>query len=141
MSDPHPEAANRNRSVVRHGLGFVASGGLAFLVDATVLSALHRGLGVDPFLARLLAIALAMIAGWLAHRRWTFAVAAPPTLAELGRYVALAWTVAALNYAVYALVLLARPATDPLLALIVSSLAAMTASYLGMRLGVFRNRP
>ncbi|MEW5964020.1 MAG: GtrA family protein [Pseudomonadota bacterium] len=128
------------RSPVQHWAGFLASGAIAFTVDAGVLAVLTRGLGIDPFLARLAAIAVAMVAGWLAHRRLTFAVTAPPTLAEFASYATLAWSVAAFNYAVYAAVLLLAPGTDPILALVVSSLAAMTASYLGMRLGVFRKR-
>lgn len=128
------------RSPVRHWAGFLASGVIAFAVDAGVLTLLTRGFEADPFVARLAAIAVAMVAGWLAHRRLTFAVSAPPSVAEFVTYATLAWSVAALNYAVYAAVLLLVAGTDPVVALVVSSLAAMTASYLGMRLGVFRKR-
>lgn len=125
-------------SLARHGAGFLASGILALSVDALVLTALYRGLGINPFAARLVAIAMAMVAGWLAHRRWTFAVQRPPSLGEFASYATLAWSVAALNYAVYSAVLLLTVETDPLIALVVASLVAMGASYLGMRFGVFR---
>lgn len=128
------------RTAVHHWAGFLAGGAIAFAVDAGVLTLLTRGFDADPFLARLAAIAVAMVAGWRAHRQLTFAVSSPPTLAEFASYATLAWSVAALNYAVYAAVLLLAPGTEPVLALIVSSIAAMTASYLGMRLGVFRKR-
>ena len=129
-----------HRSPIRHGAGFVVSGLIAFSVDAAVLWALTRLGGLDPFSARLAAIGVAMIAGWLAHRRLTFNVSAPPSFAEFGRYAAVAWGAAALNYTVYAAVLLVRPATPPLAALVAATVVAMGFSYLGMRLGVFRNR-
>lgn len=134
------ERPKSDRKAVHHWAGFLASGAIAFAVDGGVLTLLTRGVGADPFLARLAAIAVAMVAGWLAHRRLTFAVSSPPTLAEFASYATLAWSVAAFNYAVYAAVLLLARGTEPVLALVVSSLAAMTASYLGMRLGVFRRR-
>lgn len=124
--------------VARHLGGFATSGAIAFTVDATVLTVLTRGLGVDPFAARLVAISIAMVAGWLSHRRLTFDVKVPASFGEFLSYAAVAWTSAALNYAVYAMVLLLRPGTDPLAALVAASLVAMTFSYLGMRFGVFR---
>lgn len=126
------------RGVVRHLGGFATSGAIAFTVDATILTLLTRGLGVDPFVARIAAIAAAMVAGWLSHRRLTFDVRTPATAAEFLSYAAVAWTSAALNYLVYAAILVLRPATDPLAALVAASLVAMIFSYLGMRFGVFR---
>ena len=59
---------------VRHGLAFLVSGGTAFLVDALVLTLLTAVVGLHPILARVAAIALAMVAGWLMHRTFTFRV-------------------------------------------------------------------
>jgi len=123
---------------VRHGLAFLLSGGTAFAVDATVLELLTALLGMPAILARLAAIALAMVAGWLMHRTFTFAVASPPNVAEFVRYAGVAWTAAAANYAVFVLVLMARPSTHPLLALVASSAVAMVLAYLGMRFAAFR---
>ncbi len=128
------------RSVVRHGGGFLISGLIAFSVDAVVLLQLTRFAGLDPFSARLIAIALAMVAGWLSHRRLTFNVTTPPTLGEFGRYAAVAWTAAALNYAVYAAILVVRDDVVPLVAMVAATAVAMGFSYLGMRFGVFRHR-
>jgi putative flippase GtrA len=128
---PHP---------LRHGLGFLVSGGTAFLVDAAVLELLTAGLGVHPILARLFAISLAMVAGWLMHRRLTFAMPTPPNLAEFLRYAGVAWTAAAVNYGLFALIVLVRPGIEPLVALVISSVAAMVLAYLGMRFGAFRRR-
>lgn len=125
---------------VRHGLAFLVSGGTAFTVDATVLALLTHGLGVHPMVARLFAISLAMIAGWLMHRTFTFAVPVPPSFTEYLRYAGVAWTAAAINYGIFVAILLLFPSTPPLAALVGSSGLAMTFSYLGMRFGAFRQR-
>ncbi|HRD78144.1 MAG TPA: GtrA family protein [Hyphomicrobiaceae bacterium] len=126
------------RHPTAHIAGFLASGGLAFTVDAGVLLLATQIGGLDPFIARALGISAAMIAGWLAHRSWTFAVAARPTFKEFLHYAALQAGSIASNYAIYAAILLLRPATEPLVALFVSSAVAAVIAYVGMRLGVFR---
>jgi putative flippase GtrA len=133
------ESTDRARALARHGAGFVASGLIALSVDALVLTILTSGLGLHPLVARLAAISCAMVAGWRAHRRLTFDVKHPPSLAEFLSYAAVAWFSAAVNYAGFAAVLLLRPATPPLVALVIASLGAMTVSYLGMRFGVFQD--
>lgn len=125
-------------SPFRQGLGFLVSGLIALAVDMGVTSALTRLAGLSPYLARPAGIALAMVAGWLCHRRLTFDVKEPPTLGEFIRYAAVAWGVAALNYAVYAAEIATLPALPPEAALVVSSIVAMAASFLGMKLGVFK---
>ena len=135
-----PDGDEPARSAVRHGAGFVASGLLATAVDAAMLEVLTRGAGLDPFSARLLAIVAAMVAAFFAHRRLTFAMTTPPTLAEFTRFLAVAWSASAVNYGLYALVLLARPETPPLLALVAATAVSMAVSYIGMRFGVFARR-
>jgi hypothetical protein len=71
MADKPNRLAPGGQHPVRHGLGFLASGGTAFAVDALVLELLTVLLGVHPIAARLVAISLAMIAGWLMHRTFT----------------------------------------------------------------------
>ena len=123
---------------VRHGLAFVGSGTVAFVVDGTVLEVLSAGVGVHPILARPVAISLAMIAGWLMHRTYTFAVSAPPSVAEFARYASVAWTAAAINYGLFVLIVVIAPRVAPLSAMIASSLTAMIFSYFGMRFAAFR---
>lgn len=123
--------------VVRHFGGFLIAGIIAFSVDAVVLAALTKGLGWGPLVARVGSVSVAMVAAWQAHRRLTFAVKAAPTVREFASYAAVAWTSAAVNYGFYALILVMRPETDPLVALFFASLIAMFVSYFGMRLGVF----
>jgi putative flippase GtrA len=141
MHGEHGRPTRDTQHVVRHGLGFLASGIIALSVDAAVLTLLTAVLAIHPIPARLAAISLAMVAGWLSHRTWTFAVAAPPSVAEFLRYAGVGWMAAAINYGVFVAIILARPATQPLVALIASSLVATIFAYLGMRFAAFRHRP
>lgn len=125
-------------SMTRHLAGFVVSGLAAFFVDAGVLLAAVRLAGLDPRVARIVAIAVAMVVAWLAHRRLTFAVTAKPSLGELGRYVAAASTTAAINYSVFAGLITILPWLGPLAALVASTGIATVFSYIAMRCGVFR---
>lgn len=123
---------------VRHWGGFLFSGGSAFVVDAGINTGLIHFAGLNPFLSRLISIGCAMVLAWLMHRTVTFAVTSPPRLSEFLRFAAVAGSANALNYAVYAVILLAWPPTPPLAAIIVSTGVATCASYLGFRFGVFR---
>lgn len=125
-------------SGVRHGAGFLVSGLLATATDAAVLVALTRLAGLDPFTARFIAIACAMVTGFFAHRRLTFGLREAATLKQFGTYVSVAASAAAINYALYAAILLIWPSTEPLLAMLAPTLVAMTISYLGLRFAVFR---
>ncbi len=125
---------------LKHWLGFLGSGSLAFVVDVGVLKLLMIVAGWPPLPSRLVSMCFATVAGWLAHRRFTFAVAAKPSLAEFVKYLGVASTSAVINFAVFAFVLFVRPQTDSALATFVSSGCSMVASYLGMRFGAFRQR-
>lgn len=124
-------------SLVKHGAGFVLSGVIALAIDMAVLAALTRVFALPAILARPIAISCAMVAGWLCNRHFTFAVTAPPTLGEFGRYATVAWGAAAVNYAGFAAILHFVPALAPEFAVVLSSLVAMVVSYVGFRYGVF----
>jgi putative flippase GtrA len=145
MSDPRAArrangGADRSKAF-RHWGGFVVSGGTAGVVDAAITLALVHLANFDPFSARLLAILVAMVVAWFMHRTLTFRVPAPPSLNEFLRFAAVAWSANALNYAVYAGILLVWPGTPPLTAIVVASGIAAVFSYLGFRFGVFRQPP
>lgn len=137
-ADPPPTSSGP-RSTARHFGGFLASGLLAFAVDAAMLEVGVRLLDLEPLVARLAAISLAMVVGWLAHRRWTFAVEHSPTLGEFFRYAAAGWTSATINYVAFALLLLLVPTLPRLAALVASSIFSTIFSYITMRYGVFKN--
>ena len=135
MAEDHPPLDYRS---FRHWGGFIFSGGSAFLVDAGHQYRAHPLVGLNPFVSRLISIGCAMVFAWAMHRRVTFAVTAPPSLCEFARFATVAGSANALNYLIYAAILLVWPATPPFAALIVSTAIATAASYLGFRFGVFR---
>jgi putative flippase GtrA len=122
----------------RRVLGFLFSGGLAFLTDLAGLEALTRIAHIDPLLARLVSIPLATVVGWWAQRTVTFAVVERPSVAEFVRYSVSSLASIALNYAIFAGVIIIRPQTAPAVALIISSALVMIFSYLSMKYMVFR---
>jgi putative flippase GtrA len=125
---------------LRHWGGFLISGLIALACDASLLQFGILVLGLSPLAARLIAISGAMVTGWLAHRRLTFSLSAPPTFGEFARYAATAWTAAAINYATFAAILFMVPATHPLTALVFASILATFFAYMGMRYRVFRGK-
>ena len=125
---------------LRHWLGFLGSGVLAFVVDGGVLKLLTAIAGAPLLPSRLLSISAAMVVGWLSHRTFTFAIKTPPTWTEFGRYVSVGWAVSALNYLVFAAIIFIFPGVEPLVAVFISGIVAMVASYLGMRFGAFAAR-
>ena len=123
---------------LKHWLGFLGSGTLAFVTDAAVLKFLVAFGGWDRLSARLASIACAMVTAWIAHRTFTFAVTAKPTLAEFGRFVRVAGTANAVNYLLYKGILYVRPPTDELVALVLATGVATVVSYLGLRFNAFK---
>ena len=123
---------------LRHGLAFLVCGFISLCVDGIILKLLTVFVGLHPFVARIIAISIAMVAGWLSHRTFTFALTTRPTVAEFLRYVTVGWLVSAINYGVFVAILLLRPTTEPLVALVASSLVAMVFAYFGMRFAAFR---
>ena len=130
----------RDNGALRHYGGFVLAGVSALTTDATVLLVLTESFAMAPLLARPVGIAVAMVVSWLINRTVTFSATTPPNLAEFARFAAVSWTAQAVNYTIFAAVLLLRPETAPVIALILASLVAMFVSYAGYRFGVFRPR-
>ncbi len=128
-------------SNLKHGAGFITSGLIATATDAAVLATLTRGLEVDPYSARVAAIAVAMVAGFFAHRRLSFGVTEAATFAQFGKFVSVAASVSIINYAIYVGVLLYQPGTEPLFAFALATVFSIAASYFGLRFGVFRKPP
>ncbi|MEJ0011124.1 MAG: GtrA family protein [Bauldia sp.] len=127
-------------SGARHWGGFILSGGTAFVADSGITLMLAH-FGLNRFVARLLGIAVAMVVAWLMHRRVTFAMDAGASWTEFLRFAAVAASANALNFVIYSLLLLAFPALATLVAIVIATAIATVASYLGFRLGVFREPP
>ncbi len=119
---------------------FAISGGAGLLVDAGVLQLLLAVTSAGPFLARILSISAAMATTWLINRTFTFDRSGRHVASEGARYVTIAASAAVFNYAVYSACLLAFPHLWPVLAVCISSAAAMFFSYLGYSRFVFSVR-
>lgn len=117
-------------SPARRLTGFVASGGIGFVVDAGVLW-LGLAAGLPPWAARIPSFLCAVVATWLLNRRLTFASAAAPSVPEFLRYLQAMLLGVSVNYATFLAVLSAGG--GPLGALIAASAAGMVVNYLGAR--------
>ncbi len=79
---------------------FLIVGGIGFLIDAGMTHLLIK-LMVSPWLARIPAIGFAILFTWLANRHFTYKVNRPRSTKEAIRYVAVALSLATLNYLIY----------------------------------------
>ena len=121
------------KTLLRFGL----VGGLGFLTDAAILQSLLATTLLDPISARLVSIGLALFVTWLLNRYLTFAPSSRGTVVEGARYGGIGIASSALNYAVYAALILAVPSMVPLAALAIASVIAMGFSFLGYSRLVF----
>ncbi|MFQ5625489.1 MAG: GtrA family protein [Methyloligellaceae bacterium] len=131
-------SARQIRSETSGFARFCGVGALGFLIDAGLLLWFIEFLGLNPFLARVFSIVLALTMTWAMHRNWTFASGNPDRLAEWSRFATVNGAGGALNYLVYSAILLALPGTAPMLALAAGSAIALLANFFGARLWAFR---
>jgi putative flippase GtrA len=115
--------------------GFVGVVGLA--VDAVVLALLIGWTMLDPLLARLVSIGIALLVTWRLNRRFTFGASDRPMAVEGMRYGGIGMASSVINYLVYSAALLLVAGLHPLLALAVGSGVAMAFSYFGYSRLVF----
>lgn len=122
-------------------LAFVFAGGIGFGVDMLGTLTLIN-FGLNPLLARAIAIAAALFATYAINRGVTFRRQASHTgrgtLAEGARYGAVGLATSFLNWLVFAGAMALVPGIHPALALVISSAVAMVASYIGYARFAFR---
>lgn len=123
---------------VRHYGGFLVAGLSALATDTLILAVLTRIAGMNPFLARPIGIAVAMVVSWLINRTVTFQSVAPPSVAEFVRFAGVSITSQLVNYGVYVILLLSFPSLMPEVALLLACFVSMFVSYTGFRFAVFR---
>ncbi len=123
---------------LRHYGGFLAGGLSALGTDMLFLHLLTTYGGLSPLLARPIGILFAVIVSWAINRRVAFALTAPPSFSEFAKFAAASALAVAVNYLVFAALLLIYPAFHPLAAIVVASLVSMFVSYTGFRFGAFR---
>ena len=132
-------------------LKFATTGGIGFVIDVGTLTLLNAGFGVNPYVARVFAIAVAMVSTWLINRRWTWKVHEKTTdaravVAEGVRYVTVAVGAALVNYGIYAATLYTLDGLidgfDDLLppvSAVVGTAVAMFVSWFGYSRFAFRH--
>jgi putative flippase GtrA len=121
----------------KHWVGFVVAGCLAVATDVGVGVLLANGFGWSWPIARIGAIAAAMVVAFYAHRTRTFRRTTPATFAEFARYLGVAWTSTAVNYGMFLALLWLVPALPPALGIVASAGVSMIVTYLGLRFAVF----
>lgn len=112
-------------------------GGIGFVVDAGLTTTLIHA-GLDPFSARVIAIAFAMLVTWRLNRAITFGASDTSQKSEGVRYFAVALAAAAVNYAAYAGLMLTLPALIPAIAVALATGVSMVVSYLGFSRFAFK---
>ena len=82
--------------------GFAIVGAVGFVIDATILTLLMSGAGLDPYSARAISFSAAVTTTWYLNRRWVFGHAeVPMTRREYGSYVVVQVIGAAINLLVF----------------------------------------
>ncbi|MDF1777182.1 MAG: GtrA family protein [Rhizobiaceae bacterium] len=118
-------------------LSFLVVGGIGFLADAGVLLSFLHWTDVDPFTARLVAIAIALQVTWLLNRNFTFEKSTRSTAVEGMRYGGVGIASNILNYLVYSGLLVFLPEIRPIVALTLGSATATVFAYTGYAKLVF----
>lgn len=121
-------------------LRFCLVGGIGFMIDAGVLEALYLCC-LDPASARLFSYLAAATVTWLLNRRFTFHVAGlRDPFGEWLRYLAANGLGFGINYAAYLLALftLSPVRENPVIGVVIGSLAAIGINYLANKHWVFR---
>lgn len=113
---------------------FALVGAAGFIVDAGITAALVQ-LGWGPRSARMPAIAAAILLTWLANGRFAFRAGRGLDAGGLARYVAVASVAAAVNFGIYAILVL--PLGSIPLAIVIATSVSMLLTFVGYRYLVF----
>lgn len=117
---------------------FACVGFAGFAVDTGTLALLHHALGLDPYTARILSIALAIFTTWRLNRSVTFGRSDSGQVSEGARYYTVAIVTALVNFGIYSAILLLWTNAWPVAAAVVATAVTMFMSYFGYSRLVFR---
>lgn len=115
-------------------------GAAGFLIDAGTLWSLLHLTPLNPYAARIIAIAVAMASTWLMNRYVTFGPSERGVAHEAARYGSVGLVGSLLNYTIYAAVLTVTPQVNALVALIIASGSVAVFSWFGYSELVFKRR-
>ncbi len=116
---------------------FAVAGGSGFVIDVTVLYLLLAFTPLGPFVARLFSVICAMISNFIINRTFTFGQSDRNLWQEFLRYASVGSIGVALNYAIYAALLLIFPGFSPFLATLIAVVIVAFFSYFGYSKFVF----
>ncbi|NNF52668.1 MAG: GtrA family protein [Gammaproteobacteria bacterium] len=122
---------------------FIGIGSIGFLIDASILTLLVNAGGMGVVKARAISFAFAVTATWYLNRKWTFTVSERASKgSEYARYLAVQTIGAAINLAVYLVVLHIYPvlAGIPVIPLAMGSAVALAFNFIASRYWVFKER-
>ncbi len=121
-------------------LRFALAGAAGFFVDVAVLHA-ALGLGAGLYSGRVVSYLAAASFTWAVNRRFAFASAAAPSVAEWGRYLLANLSGGVVNYALYAVLVgnLDLFAAWPALAVGAGSIAGLGVNFLASSRFVFNS--
>ena len=118
--------------------GFALAGFSGFLVDAGLTEAL-AGLGISPYLGRVLAVAVAIVVTYTINRNYTWRERRAPVPGRRMRYLAVSLVSISANYLTFAAALAALPGLRPVIAVAAGTGVGMVMNYIGYSRLVFRN--
>jgi len=128
--------------MVRRIMPFAIVGGIGFAIDGGIVTLLVEIVNLNPFFGRAMSFPIAVTATWFLNRRWTFAAnASTRKKTEYGRYFAVQVIGAAINLAIYFVLITDIPSlgVHPILPLGAGALVAMVFNFIGCQLFVFRS--
>jgi putative flippase GtrA len=121
---------------------FCVVGAIAFVVDAGAVQALVGWRDWDPFLARVVSYLAAATTAWWLNRRFTFGAGDAPIHREWASYLVVNTAGGLVNYATYAVLVLAVDTVRlvPALGVAAGSVAGLAVNFALNRWLVFRRR-
>ena len=117
----------------REVMSYLAVGGIGFLIEAVILTALTQFAAWSPWLARVPSFIAAVLATWALNRRHTFPERGLPRRSlEAFYYMAIQTAGVTINLAIYSgcLVLLPQLTRFPVIALAAGSIGGLVSNYL-----------
>lgn len=117
--------------------GFAVAGLSGFVVDAGLTETL-AGLGVSPYLGRVLAVAVAIAVTYAINRNFTWKERRAPVSGRRARYLAVSLVSIAANYLAFAAALAVLPDLRPVLAVAAGTGVGMVMNFAGYSRFVFK---
>ena len=127
----------------REAFRFGAIGGIGFIIDGGILTALHSVWGIGLIPARLVSFSVAVTATWALNRRYTFTTRQDPqAFSEWRRYAAVNGVGALLNLGIFFALIARFPqlAALPLLPLALAASVALLFNFVASRQFAFQRR-